>query len=289
MTNIDQFESVFKAAAKVTFQYRPLPVRSVMVVTDLDEAAAGAFTGRVRGFLQVLSQHRDGVEPVTWQVVTTDQYESVSELLALVDRTSPDLICTYRNLRDTAWRWEYSLGAYLDVLAQLTAPPVLVLPHPEADLPTERMLDTNSVMAMTDHLAGDDRLVSAAVDFTEAGGTLLLTHVEDRATLERYLEAISKIPEIDTDVARERISQQLLKEPHDYIATCAAVLREMNVSIHIEEIVTLGRQVADYRRLVDEHQVDLLVLNTKDKDQLAMHGMAYPLSVELRDVPVLML
>ncbi|MCH8922107.1 MAG: hypothetical protein IIA67_03025 [Planctomycetes bacterium] len=289
MTNIDQFESVFKAASKLTYRYRPLPVRSVMVVTDLDEAAANAFSERVRSFLQVLSHHRDGGRQMTWQVVTAAQYESVGELLALVEQASPDLLCTYRNLRDAAWRWEYSLGAYLDVLAQLAPPPVLVLPHPDTELPAARMLDTNSVMAMTDHLAGDDALVSAAVDFTEPNGTLLLAHVEDQATLERYLAAIGKIPEIDTDVARERITEQLLKEPRDYIATCAAVLREMDLSIRVSESVTLGHHVADYRRLVDEHQVDLLVLNTKDEDQLAMHGMAYPLSVELRDVPVLML
>jgi hypothetical protein len=30
-------------------------------------------------------------------------------------------------------------------------------------------------------------------------------------------------------------------------------------------------------------------MNTKDEDQLAMHGLAYPLAVELRDIPLLML
>ena len=36
-------------------------------------------------------------------------------------------------------------------------------------------------------------------------------------------------------------------------------------------------------------RVDLLVMNTKDEDQLAMHGLAYPLAVELRQIPLLML
>jgi hypothetical protein len=40
---------------------------------------------------------------------------------------------------------------------------------------------------------------------------------------------------------------------------------------------------------VDEHHVDLLVLNTKDEDQLAIHGLAYPLAVELRNTPLLLL
>lgn len=30
-------------------------------------------------------------------------------------------------------------------------------------------------------------------------------------------------------------------------------------------------------------------MNTKDEDQLAMHGLAYPLAVELREIPLLML
>ena len=38
-----------------------------------------------------------------------------------------------------------------------------------------------------------------------------------------------------------------------------------------------------------EDEVDLLVLNTKDDDQLAMHGLAYPLAIELREIPLLLL
>ncbi len=51
----------------------------------------------------------------------------------------------------------------------------------------------------------------------------------------------------------------------------------------------MGDRVEEYRRLVEDHRVDLLVLNTLDGDQLAMHGQAYPLAVELRGIPLLML
>ena len=64
---------------------------------------------------------------------------------------------------------------------------------------------------------------------------------------------------------------------------------EAATSMDIEEIVTVGHRLADYKRLIDEHDVDLLVLNTKDEDQLAMHGLAYPLAVELRRLPLLLL
>ena len=50
-----------------------------------------------------------------------------------------------------------------------------------------------------------------------------------------------------------------------------------------------GHHLFEYRRLIEQHEVDLLVLNTKDEDQLAMHGIAYALAVELRQIPLLML
>ena len=42
-------------------------------------------------------------------------------------------------------------------------------------------------------------------------------------------------------------------------------------------------------RALKAHAIDLLVLNTKDEDHSAMHGLAYPLAVELRNIPLLML
>ena len=74
-----------------------------------------------------------------------------------------------------------------------------------------------------------------------------------------------------------------------YIESCREVLAAKSFPIEIEEIVTLGHHLTDYRRLISEHDVDLLVLNTKDEDQLAIHGAAYPLSVELRFTPLLLL
>ena len=59
--------------------------------------------------------------------------------------------------------------------------------------------------------------------------------------------------------------------------------------IELEEIVMLGHHLEEHRRLIDEHRIDIVVMNTKDEDQLAMHGLAYPLAVELRHVPLLML
>ena len=62
-----------------------------------------------------------------------------------------------------------------------------------------------------------------------------------------------------------------------------------DVDVRVQPLVTLGHRLSEYHSLVEEHAVDLLVVNTMDGDQLAMHGRAYPLAVELRQIPLLML
>ena len=178
----------------------------------------------------------------------------------------------------------------MDVLTQATTTPVLVMPHPER--PEFQNLaghHPRSVMAITDHLTGDNRLVNYSAQVTHPGGHLLLSHVEDDAIFERYMEAISRIPTIDTHVARQEIRDRLLKDPENYIESCREGLARSAPELTVEALVTSGHHIRAYRRLVEEREVDLLVMNTKDEDQLAMHGLAYPLAIELRTIPLLML
>lgn len=284
MTKIDQFESVFLSSAKAVYRGQSIGLAKVLVVTDLGSAEAEALAERLRRFLRVLGPE------VRFVPVTGDRCETIEQLLGLVEQDRPDLICSYRNLHSLAWQWPHSLGAHLDVLTQATEVPVLVIPHPKAKRELEHALvDTNVVMAVTDHLAGDDRLVSYAVRFTERDGTLYLTHVEDGATFDRYIQTISKIASIDTETAERDIRQQLLKEPLDYIRSCRERIEADRLPVRIEEVVLIGSGLREYTRLIEEHKVDLLVMNTKEDNQLAMHGLAYPLAVELRQIPLLML
>ncbi len=284
MTKIDQFESVFKAADKTPFAPEAVNIQSVVVVTDTDQHGAEEYRQVVKGFLSVLEV--DG--PVQWTVVTNDQYHAVHQLIELVDGV--DLICTYRNLRIPANEHPHSLGVYVDVMAQVANAPVMLLPHPdELSNRCELAINTREVMAITDHLTGDHHLVSYAAKLTMTDGTLFLTHVEDSAVFERYMATIAKVPSIDTETARHDLLEQLLKEPHDYITSCREVLKKANGHVKVEEIVTVGHRLADYKRMISEHEVDLLVMNTKDEEQMAMHGHAYPLTVELRETPLLLL
>ncbi|MCH7792353.1 MAG: hypothetical protein IID31_08770 [Planctomycetes bacterium] len=284
MSRADQFESVFRAAARQPFVYRPVAIRSVLTVTDLPAGEAESFTGEVRGFLSVLG---DGI---AWRTLTNDDYATVQSLLDIVEAGRPDLICVYRNLLSAAWRFPHTLGDHVEVLTQVTDVPVLVLPHPEAGRAAgHAMRNTDTVMAITDHLVGDDRLVNCAARFTSRGGRLLLTHVEDQLPFERFMDVISKIQEIDTDLARERIGKRLLKEAGAFIDSCRAELARHELEVTVEQMVSFGHRLREYESLVANHGVDMLVFHTKDDDQLAMHGLAHPLAVQLRHVPLLMI
>ena len=285
MTKIDQFESVFKSADKAVYTYDRPTFDRVLLVTDLDQADAVDIAGRVRSFLTAVDD-----AGTRWDTLSGDAFGSVQALLESIEERQPDLIVTYRHLHSEAWRWPHSLGEYLDVMTQATSVPVLVLPHPDADRALPHSIkDTDRVMAITNHLTGDSRLVNMAVRFTEPGGTCWLTHVENQPVFDRYMDAVSKIPAIDTDVAREALAAQLLKEPRDFIAACRVEIDAQGLPVSIEEVVVMGRRVDEYGDLIAKREIDLLVLHTKDGDQLAMHGAAYVLAVELRGIPLLML
>ena len=89
--------------------------------------------------------------------------------------------------------------------------------------------------------------------------------------------------------AREQIAERLSRDAHDYIGSCARGLSRSGRPLTVEEIVTRGHHLGEYRRIVEEKDADLLVMNTKDQDQLAMHGLAYPLAIEVRTIPLLLL
>ncbi len=280
---VDQFESIFKRADKARFEYRRPEIRRVTLVTDLDATDTAALLQRVQQFLAVLEP--DSLE---WHTLGEGDYDRKSELLDKLVQQQADLIVTSRNLRQSDKNTPHSLGVYLDTLTQATPTPVLVLPDAE-HRGQGAMTQTANVMVATDHLAGDARLISYAVRFTQPAGHVHLCHVEDDAVFGYYLDAISKIPAIDTAIAEQTLREQLLKQPTDYIAHCIEVLHSHGQTATLHAHVFMGHRLRDYRRLIDQHRTDLLVLNTKDEDQQAMHGLAYPIAVEFRDIPLLML
>ncbi len=284
MTKVDQFESIFRSALHDTYEYTLIDVKSVLVVTDLEAEAAKSFLKEIQGFLNILGTS------VTWTVLNKSDYSTTEELLDKVSAHNPDLICSYRNLFSKDWKFKHSLGSFLDVLVQQTQGPVMVLPHPEAGYKYDHALqDTDRIMALTDHLSGDHNLINYAVRFAPIDGKVYLTHIEDEKVFGRYIDAISKIPAIETEEANDLIAEQLLKAPQDFIESCRQVLETHNLNLEIESVVEFGQRLRDYKKMIQDHKIDLLIMNSRSEDHLAMHGMVYPLAVEIRQIPLLLL
>jgi len=280
---IDEFESIFKRSERTLYHYADVSIRKVAVITDGNQVMAAELSNDIKRFLPHLAEQPE------WQYVTGDQYHNVNDLLRIMAERKPDLIVTSRCLDESSLVPQHTLGVYVDVMTQTLSTPILLLPgtapqpHPLGNRACE------GVMVVTDNLAGDDQLVNHAVACTAAKGTVWLCHVEDDVLFRRYLEAIGRIPEINTEQAQELIAEQLVAIPTQYAQSCIDGLKKAGVDRTIEQIVEFGHQVNRYRQLVARYPVDLLVTNTKDKDQLAMHGIAYALSVELTEVAQLLL
>ncbi len=284
MPNLEQFESVFKSATREAFVLDTPDIKRVVVVTDLDRSAAEALTKKIKEFLRALG---GGVQ---FDALDASQSKTVEQLLALQDEGKADLVVTYRNLHSSAWQWPYSLGRHLDVLTQASDLPVLVWPHPkDSQETTQRTLNTDRVMAATDSLVGDARLINYAIAMTQPGGLLYLAHVEPQRVLQRFLDAIDKIPSLDSAVAQTQLEARLIEDNEQYIASCTQVLSEAGLDIKTEALIQTGHQLKTYKELIAKNEIDLLVLNTKDPEQLAMRGSSYALAVELRQIPLLLL
>ncbi|MCH8830233.1 MAG: hypothetical protein IID45_11715 [Planctomycetes bacterium] len=280
---IDEFESLFRRAEREPYLYAEVPIATVAIVVDSDRQSAERLQQSLVEFLPRL----DGVE--TWRLIDGSQFSNVNELLSQIEERQTDLVVTYRHLQEKTLVPQHSMGVYLDVLTQTTSVPVLVLPGTAAEPRPFIERVCNRVMVVTDHISGDNRLINYGVRICATGGTIWLCHVEDDVIFKRYMNTISRIPEIDTDQAAELIDKQLLKEAADFTATCIAELRERGPKISYQANITRGHHLQVYCDLIDAHEIDLLVANTKDEDQLAMHGMTYSLSVELLDVALLLL
>jgi len=286
MLSLDQFESAFRAASKSRYHHRELSLERVLVVTDLSQDEAEQYARRAAPFLSARGA------PPQLEAISGAASADLGDLIALVKDRSPDLIITYRCLHSPAWKWPYTVGDHIEVLTQVTEAPVLLLPRIDTgDAEPTPLEPPKVVMAMTDHLVGDERLVHWSAGMCPPGQWLVLAHVEDEVAFNRYMDIIGKVPDVDTDIARREISERLFKDVRDWIRHCREVLHERldDGAPRVEEAILLGHRLKTYRDLVIRREAELLVLNTKDDDQLAIHGMAYPLMIELRRVPLLLL
>lgn len=283
MDHIDEFESMFRRAERESFQHATVPIESVAFITDQSPEDSEQRRQDILSFLPMLKDVK------TWRVISGDQYSNVTELLSKLDEQQTDLVITYRHLQEEALVPQHSLGVYLDVLSQVATIPVLVLPGTSTQPKPLARNVCDRVMVVADHISGDNGLINYGSRMCPDDGTLWLCHVEDDSIFERYMRIIEMIPEINSEQARGLIETTLQKDAQDFIDTCIVVMKESRPSITFENRVTRGHFLKQYTELIKAGNIDLLVTNTRDDDQLAMHGLAYSLSVELIDTAMLLL
>lgn len=283
MDQIDEFESMFRRAERESFEYASVPIDSIAFVTDQSEEEAQRRQESLVRFMPALQS------ATHWRFITGDEFSNVNDLLRLVDETQTDLIVTYRHLQEESLVPQHSLGVYLDVLTQVASIPVLVLPGTAGHPRNLSELLCDRVMVVADHISGDSKLINYGVRMCPDEGTLWLCHVEDDAVFDRYMRAIERIPEIGSDETKTLLDETLQKEARDFIETCIGKLSTARPSVTYESKVTRGHFLKQYTGLIENAEIDLVVANTKDEDQLAMHGMAWSIAVELLDVALLLL
>ncbi|MEO1234235.1 MAG: universal stress protein [Myxococcota bacterium] len=283
MLDLDQVESQFRATVKVRPALARPSVEHVVVVSDATTQTSTALLEDYQAFLAPLG------EGVRWTILPSDETKTVGTMLEAVQSARPDLVVAARHLFEDDVDLPYSLGTHADMLTQAIRTPVLLTPHPRSASFPKAIEPLEKVLVVTDHIVGDDRLVSWGLRLAEKGGNLCLAHVEDDAVFRRYIEAISKIPDLDTGFAERAIDARLLGDARIYMDDIAAELAEKYPEVTVAKIVERGHTVTDHTRLVKEQGVDLVVMNTKDDSQQAMHGVAYSLAVELVHIPLLLL
>ncbi len=283
LEHLDEFESVFRRAEQEQFVYSEKKIDHVLLVLDKQHDQTEATIEALKQFSAELAN----VEK--WDTLRVGPNTTVQKLEEDVKDSTADLLITWRHLREEAIVSRCSLGIYVDMLTQTTDFPILLLPGSVASPATIQGRKCDTVLAATDHLAGDHRLVNFAAAITNPNGKLVLCHVEDDLIMQRYLQAIERIPELNTELVRSRLQEQLNRDVVRYLQAAQQSMQEAGVPIQIETELTTGHRLATYKKLIVSHKADLLVMNTKDDDQLAMHGLAYAMSVEFVEIPQLLL
>ncbi len=283
---LDEFESVFRSALKPRYRFARPDVERVLVLTDLSDQRAPAFDRSVRTLLEPLGAHGS----VDWQLLCGDAVSDIDHVVEQVRGADVGLVVTHRHVL-SRWRdTPHAIGSALEVLTQLLDVPVLMTPSPDQPGFSARSdRSAQRVLVVADHLAGDQRLIDWGLHITHDDGTIVVAHVEDERVCERYLDAISKIPTLDTDIARRELPAKLLGDANAWIMSVVEQMQEHGVTETLIPVVRLGTPLAVFMDLVAEHTIDLVVARAKENGQHAMEGTAFALATELHETSVLLL
>ncbi|MEM7039411.1 MAG: hypothetical protein AAF570_20730 [Bacteroidota bacterium] len=285
MRDLGEFVSVFKRALRDQFDYQRIEINQILLITDLSPTDLPAYTEEVQTYLDPEFERNS----YTLSTIGKEDWSNWADMRAQLDDLKPDLVVTYRLLRVAHTEILTSLGVYVDSLTQVTPYPVLLMPNPHMPGHESAPQQLGVVVVATEHMYTDHSLVNYGIRFTPRNNELFLCHVDDGDTFEYYMKAIEKIPELDNDIAREKLEEQLNVMPKHYAESVQREIEAHKKEVKLCSIVEIGHIIDRYRALIAKEPVSLLAFTTKDDTQLAMHSLGYSLAVEFRNMPILLI
>lgn len=283
MSTIDQFESTFRSAVKPLYTPEKITLSNVLIISDCEAEVTERFQIQLQNYLSALTTQE---QSLNLQLLCTEQSQDLDQLLETINDLNPQLIVTHRHLHSQNKEHLYTLGDHIEVLTQITEVPILLFP--KAIVQNKNPLEVpNKILILTDQLLEHPSLVDYALSFMGETGQLSLAHIEDEIQFERYMDMVSKIPEIDTESARNCLKEQMYKDAQDFFSVIDQSIKDEKLNIEVRASFRMGHKLKTYVSIASEDAVELVVIQGKDEDQIAMHGLSYPLAVELNHLPLL--
>ncbi|MDE0757742.1 MAG: hypothetical protein OSB45_06235 [Pseudomonadales bacterium] len=212
---------------------------------------------------------------------------SRSDFLNSIETQSADLMVTHHHLFETFTDPNLGLGTYLETLLQSSPIPLMIVPHyldPGLAPATEKLED---VLVISDHFSNSDELINWSAEFVSNSGALWLTHVESEVDFERYMQAIARIPELDTETARTTLCRELLHESMSYIQNCKQQLAKTNPALAVELLACMGQPLHTYRQWLCSDKHELLVIPALAEDRFAQRALTGQLASEYPHIALL--
>ena len=277
MLKIDHFASLFRAADKEQVDIPMVRISKVALVTDVSIDESHQLWERWKGILP---------NPVEMVLLDGSMTQSLPKLVDSLKEIEVDLVMTYRCLHSDAWQYPYAVGSYIEVLTQIVPFPVLLMPHIHEESKT--YANAKSILLLSAELTKEAALVGFAGAFSTKETQLLLAQIDDKSTFLRIIDIISKIPQIDTDDAKQYITERREQEMNDWVFRCTQNLSQQPNAPVVSQIDMLDPSMKECAAVIGQHNAELVVINTKDDEQLAIHGLAYPIMVQFRQLPLLL-
>ena len=265
-SKLDLFGSVFKRSVKHHFRHVEHKLEKVYLLGD--EENMEAMQSSMQAYCPNCLVHLYN-DNFLWK-----------EFKQKIAQEAPDLIVLQRHLGITQKDLRSSLSPILECITQEVQIPLLVLPSEFQELKIA------TVGIGFDHQIDNSDLVNRGLLMHKFLKKVAFIHIEDVAIFNYYMDAISRIPEINTEQAETHIKETILSLSEDFFEDAAAHLEEHDITsiIHCE----LDEVVKSYERIVAENKIDLLVFEAQDETKLAMHSLGQSMTIQFPDLAIML-